>query len=110
MPGPSTRRDWSSTSSSPTLPTKTCKVTHILFFGGNEASKRWIALKDQLSEENQKDTDEVFKAFACSFEKSSSHWQTRDEYLGDIKQGKQQTTAVLDINIRPDKEVPIPID
>ena len=71
-------------------------VTHIVCFVGKEASERWIALKDQLSEENQKDADEVFKAFASSFEKSSSHWQVRDEYLADIKQGKQQTIAELD--------------
>ena len=75
-------------------------MTHILFFGGKEASQRWTTLKDQLSEENQKDADEVFKAFANSFEKRSSHWQARDEYLSDIKQGKQQTTAELYIYIK----------
>ena len=44
------------------------KVTHILFFGSKEASDRWTVLKDQLSEDNQKDADKVLKAFANSFE------------------------------------------
>ena len=40
------------------------------------------------------------RAFANSFEKSSSYWQAREEYLSDIKQNKQQTTAELDIYIK----------
>ena len=50
--------------------------------------------------ENNDNSDIVFKAFANSFEKSSSHWQARDEYLSDIKQNKHQTTAELDIYIK----------
>ena len=42
----------------------------------------------------------MFKAFANSFEKSSSHWQARDEYLSGIKQSKHQTMAELDIYIK----------
>ena len=42
----------------------------------------------------------VFKAFVNSFEKNSSHWQARDEYLLDIKQAKHQTMAELDIYIK----------
>ena len=42
----------------------------------------------------------MFTVFANSFEKSSTHWQARDEYLGDIKQSKQQTTAELDLYIK----------
>ena len=42
----------------------------------------------------------MFKAFANSFEKSSTHWQARDEYLSDIKQSKHQTTVELDIYIK----------
>ena len=76
------------------------RVTHILFFGGKEPSETWIALKDQVDEDKQSDADTVFKAFANNFEKSFSHWQARDEYLSDIKQGKQQTTAELDIDIK----------
>ena len=75
------------------------KVTHILFYGGKEASERWIALKDQV-EGNKDDADTVFKASANSFKKSSSHWQARDEYLSDIKQSKHQTMAELDIYIK----------
>ena len=75
------------------------KVTHILFYGGKEASEQWTALKDQV-EGNKDDADTVFKAFANSFEKSSSHWQARDEYLSDIKQTKNQSTAELDIYIK----------
>ena len=78
---------------------KEAKVTHILFYGGKEASERWTALKDQV-EGNKDDADTVFKAFANSFEKSSTHWQARDEYLSDIKQTKNQTTAELDIYIK----------
>ena len=75
------------------------KVTHILFYGGKEASEQWTALKDQV-EGDKDDANTVFKAFANSFEKSSSHWQARDEYLSDIKQDKNQTTAELDIYIK----------
>ena len=64
------------------------KVTHILFYGGEDASERWTALKDQVDQTKLDDSDTVFKAFANSFEKSSSHWQARDEYLSDIKQSK----------------------
>ena len=78
---------------------KEVKVTHILFYGGKEASEPWTALKDQV-EGNKDDADTVFKAFANSFKKSSSHWQARDEYLSDIKQDKNQTTAELDIYIK----------
>ena len=78
---------------------KEAQVTHILFYGGKEASERWTALKDQV-EGNKDEADTVFKAFANSFEKSSSHWQARDEYLSDIKQDKNQTTAELDIYIK----------
>ena len=63
------------------------KVTHILFYGSKEASEQWTALKDQV-EGDKDDPDTVFKAFANSFEKSSSHWQARDEYLSDIKQSR----------------------
>ena len=51
-------------------------------------------------EGNKDDADTVFKAFANSFHKSSSHWQARDEYLSDIKQNKNQTMAELDIYIK----------
>ena len=78
---------------------KGAKVTHILFYGGKEASERWTALKDQV-QGNIDEADTAFKAFANSFEKSSSHWQARDEYLSDIKQDKNQTTAELDIYIK----------
>ena len=78
---------------------KEARVTHILFYGGKEASERWTALKDQV-EGNIDEADTVFKAFANSFDKSSSHWQARDEYLSDIKQDKNQTTAELDIYIK----------
>ena len=78
---------------------KEARVTHILFYGGKEASERWTALKDQV-QGNIDEADTMFKAFANSFEKSSSHWQARDEYLSDIKQDKNQTTAELDIYIK----------
>ena len=78
---------------------KEARVTHIVFYGGKEASERWTALKDQV-QGNIDEADTVFKAFANSFEKSSSHWQARDEYLSDIKQDKNQTTAELDIYIK----------
>ena len=51
-------------------------------------------------EGNKDEADTVFKAFSNSFEKSSSHWQARDEYLSDIKQDKNQTMAKLDIYIK----------
>ena len=78
---------------------KEARVTHILFYGGKEASEQWTSLKDQV-QGNIDEADTVFKAFANSFEKSSSHWQARDEYLSDIKQDKNQTTAELDIYIK----------
>ena len=51
-------------------------------------------------EGNKDDSDTMFKAFANSFEKSSSHWKARYEYLSDIKQSKHQTMAELDIYIK----------
>ena len=63
------------------------KVDNILFFGGNKATDRWVALKDRLSEQDCLKPDKVLTMFANSFEKSSLHWQARDEYLADIKQG-----------------------
>ena len=51
-------------------------------------------------EGNKDDADTMFKAFANSFEKSSTHWQARGEYLLGIKQTKNQTTAELDIYIK----------
>ena len=76
------------------------KVTHILFYGGKEASERWTALKDEVPEYKKMDAETVFKAFAHSLKKSSSHWQPRDEYLADFKQAKHQTMAELDIYIK----------
>ena len=76
------------------------KVTHILFYGGKEAPERWTTLKDQVDQTKLDDSETVFKAFANSFKKSSSHWQARDEYLSDIKQSKHQTMAELDIYIK----------
>ena len=75
-------------------------MTHILFYGGKEAFKRWTALKDQVDQKKLGNSETVFKAFANSFEKSSSYWQARDEYLSDIKQTKHQTMAELDIYIK----------
>ena len=56
--------------------------------------------RTKVDQTKLKDAETVFTAFANSFEKSSSHWQTRDEYLSDIKQTKHQTTAELDIYIK----------
>ena len=76
------------------------QVDTILFFGGTEATDRWKTLKEQMSAEDCMSSDKVFEAFANSFEKSSSYWQAREEYLSDIKQSKQQMTAELDIYIK----------
>ena len=69
-------------------------MDNILFFGGNEATDRWVTLKDQLSAKDQKKPHNVFKVFANSLEKSSLHWQARDECLSDIKQGKRGTKKI----------------
>ena len=79
---------------------KEVQVNTILFFTGTEATDRWKTLKEQMSAEDCKSSDKVFEAFANSFEKSSSYWLAREEYLGDIKQSKQQMTAELDIYIK----------
>ena len=79
---------------------KEAQVDTILFFVGTEATDRWKTLREQMSAEDQASPDKVFEAFANSFEKSSSYWQAREEYLSDIKQNKQQTTAELDIYIK----------
>ena len=79
---------------------KEAQVDTILFFAGTEATDRWKTLREQMSAEDQASSDKVFEAFANSFEKSSSYWQARQEYLSDIKQNKQQTTAELDIYIK----------
>ena len=79
---------------------KEAQVDTILFFGGTEATDRWKTLKEQMSAEECESSDKVFTAFANSFEKSSSYWQAREEYLSDIKQTQQQTTVELDIYIK----------
>ena len=79
---------------------KEAQVNTILFFAGTEATDRWKTLKEQMSAEDQASSDKVFEAFTYSFEKSSSYWQAREDYLSDIKQNKQQTTAELDIYIK----------
>ena len=79
---------------------KEVQVDTILFFAGTEATDRWKTLKEQMSAEDQVSSDKVFEAFANSFEKSSSYWQAREEYLSGIKQNKQQTAAELDIYIK----------
>ena len=79
---------------------KEAQVNTILFFVGTEATDRWKTLREQMSAEDQMSSDKVFEAFANSFEKSSSYWQAREEYLSDIKQNKQQTMAELDIYIK----------
>ena len=53
-----------------------------------------------MAEDKKTDAETVFKAFANSFDKSSCHWQARDEYLSEIKQAKHQTMAELDIYIK----------
>ena len=53
-----------------------------------------------MAEDKRMDAETVFKAFANRVEKSSSHWQAKDEYLVDIKQAKHQTMAELDIYIK----------
>ena len=77
------------------------RSTHILFYGGKETLRDGQPWKTNLVPEDKKmDAETVFKAFANSFEKSSSHWQARDEYLSDIKQAKHQTMVELDIYIK----------
>ena len=39
------------------------KVTHILFYGGKQASERWRALKYQVDQDKLDDADTVFKVF-----------------------------------------------
>ena len=57
-------------------------------------------MKNQISEDKMTYAETVFKAFANSFEKSSSHWQAKDEYLSNIKQAKHYTMAELGIYIK----------
>ena len=47
------------------------QVTHILFYGGKEFFERWVTLKDQLKDADQKKPSKVFILFAISLEKSS---------------------------------------
>ena len=68
---------------------KEAQVDTILFFVGTEATDRWKTLKEQMSAEDQASPDKVFEAFVNSFEKSSSYWQAREEYLSDIKQNSR---------------------
>ena len=46
------------------------KVTHILFYGGKEASEQWTALKDQVDQNKLNDPNTVFKAFANSLRRA----------------------------------------
>ena len=48
---------------------KEARVTHILFYGGKEASEQWTALKDQV-EGNKDEADTVFKALPIALRKA----------------------------------------
>ena len=83
------------------------KVTHILFYGGKEASERWTALKDQVDQNKLDDSETVFKAFANSFEKSSSHWQARVESLRHQADLAPDHGWIRHLHQGPDKKVQI---
>ena len=70
----------------------------ILVAGGEEAHNRWDTLEETVDDHTQ--VNQVWQAFERSFEQSTSFWHVRDTYLGDFRQGEDETTADLDLCIK----------
>ena len=71
----------------------------ILVAGGDEAYNQWDTLEETV--EDRTKVKQVWEAFEKSFEQSNSFWHFRDVYLGDFRQGDAETTADLDLCIKP---------
>ena len=71
---------------------------HIVLMMGEEGLHRWKALS--VSEESRKTPKNVWDAFEGSLEKTKTAWNALDEYLGDVRQGPNETTAELDVRIQ----------
>jgi len=79
------------------------QINNVLYLGGDEAMARWTALggKEKFdSDPEAVKLDDLWKMFEESFEKTSSHWQYRDQYLSDVRQQPGQSTAELDLFIK----------
>ena len=72
--------------------------TLILVAGGDEAHNCWDTLEEMVDDRTQ--VNQVWQAFERSFEQSTSFWHFRDTYLGDFRQGEDETTADLDLRIK----------
>ena len=76
------------------------KVTHILFYGGKEASEQWTALKDQVEGNNDDSDTPCLRPLPIALKRAPVTGRPGNEYLSDIKQFKHQTMAELDIYIK----------
>ena len=68
----------------------------IIGFLGTEGFKRWQHLNISKKDEEKKDPEKLFKAFADTLEVSTSQWNYIDEMYSDTRQGEQETTDQLD--------------
>ena len=68
----------------------------IIGFLGTEGFKWWQHLDISKKDDEKKNPENMFKAFADTLEVSTSHWNHIDEMYSDIRQGEQETTDQLD--------------
>ena len=64
----------------------------IVGFLGTKGFKQWQHLNISKKDEEKKDPENVFKAFADTLEVSTSPWNYINEMYSDIRQGEQETT------------------
>ena len=72
----------------------------IIGFLGTKGFKQWQHLDICKQDDEKKNPENVFKAFADTLEVSTSHWNHIDEMYSDIRQGEQETTDQLDQRIQ----------
>ena len=68
----------------------------IIGFLGTKGFKRWQHLNISKQDNEKKNPENVFKAFADTLEVLTSYWNHINEMYSDIRQGEQETTDQLD--------------
>ena len=72
----------------------------IVGFQWTKGFKQWQHLNISKQDDEKKNPENVFKAFADTLEVSTSYWNHIDEMYSNIRQGKQETTDQLDQRIK----------
>ena len=72
----------------------------IIGFLGTKGLTRWQHLNISKQDDEKKNPENVFKAFADTLEVSTSYWNHINEMYSNIRQGEQGTTDQLDQHIK----------